>query len=502
MPKNEPLQRIGWFVLLLILAACTVTPDMSAANLPVSTATMLPETATDVPTPKPSLPLVNGSTTIDASAQYLFYLHGKIIEDQGLPAVSPDYGAYEYEAIIETLQSHGFVVRSEQRAKDTDVQGYAVKIAGQVKELLDAGVPAEKITIVGASKGAGIAIYVSHLLKNNQVNYVLLAICHPDVVSELIQDGISLSGNVLSIYDGIDEYAGSCEDLFAFSEGKELSSHAELVLDVGTGHGALYQPLDEWVLPAVSWAAHFGIMDEVRPEFGKYFDDYPGAFVLYDLNRDRYIRYNPERCAEGFLPASTFKILNSLIGLETGVIPDENFVIPWDGTNYNIPPWHQDHTLQSAIQNSVVWYYQELARRVGAEQMRAYVEAAAYGNADISGSLDSFWLDGALRISADQQIDFLRRLYTDDLPFSQRSIDIVKKIIVLEDSEAYQLSGKTGSTVRVQVYQGWFVGYVERGGEVYFFATNFESDDANGFANGENAKRITLEILAELGLLD
>ncbi|MCD4673769.1 MAG: class D beta-lactamase [Anaerolineaceae bacterium] len=240
---------------------------------------------------------------------------------------------------------------------------------------------------------------------------------------------------------------------------------------------------------------------EVLPELGEYFGEYPGAFVLYDLNNDLYIRYNPERCAEQYLPASTFKILNSLIGLETGVLPDEKHVMEWDGTNYNVPVWHQDHSLKTAIRNSVIWYYQELARQVGGEEMRAYVEAAGYGNADISGNIDSFWLDGALRISPDEQVDFLKRLYHDKLPFSQRSMDIVKEIIVLEETDTYKLSGKTGSAIRVEVFQGWFVGYLETEDNVFFFATNFESDDANGFANGENAKRISLEILQELGLL-
>jgi len=240
---------------------------------------------------------------------------------------------------------------------------------------------------------------------------------------------------------------------------------------------------------------------EVLPELEDYFEEYPGAFVMYDLNNDLYIRYNPERCAEQFLPASTFKILNSLIGLETGVIPDENYLIAWDGTDYNVPIWHQDHTLKTAIRNSVVWYYQELARRVGSEEMSAYVEATGYGNADISGNIDTFWLDGALRISPDEQVDFLRRLYLDELPFSQRSMDIVKEIIVLEETETYKLSGKTGSAIRVEIFQGWFVGYLETDDNVFFFATNFESDDSNGFANGENAKRISLEILQELGLL-
>jgi len=241
--------------------------------------------------------------------------------------------------------------------------------------------------------------------------------------------------------------------------------------------------------------------NEVKPELEKFFPQSEGAFVLYDRNQNRYTRYHPERCAERFLPASTFKIMNSLIGLETGVIADKDYVIHWNGTPYPVPSWNQDHTLKTAIQNSVVWYYQELARRVGKEKMQAYVDAAHYGNQDISGAIDAFWLDGGLRISADEQVAFLQRLYQDDLPFSTRSMSIVKEILVQEKTATYQLSGKTGSTQRAQLHLGWFVGYLEREGNVYFFATNLNSSDPDGIANGETARKISLNILGELGLL-
>ena len=193
--------------------------------------------------------------------------------------------------------------------------------------------------------------------------------------------------------------------------------------------------------------------------------------------------------------------MNSLIGLETGVIPDENYVIKWDGTKYDIPSWNQDHTLKTAIQNSVVWYYQELARRVGKEKMQHYVDAANYGNQDLSGQIDTFWLEGGLRISADEQVGFLKRLYQGQLPFSVRSMNIVKGILVLEKTEAYQLSGKTGSAQRIMPHESWFVGYLETKGNVYFFATNFESSSSDGLANGETARQINRNILQDLGLL-
>ncbi|CAG0926418.1 putative beta-lactamase YbxI [Thermoflexales bacterium] len=238
---------------------------------------------------------------------------------------------------------------------------------------------------------------------------------------------------------------------------------------------------------------------ETQPEFEKYFNGAPGTFVLYDLKRNHTLRYNPERSTERFLPASTFKILNSLISLETGVIPDEQTVIKWDGTSYGIPAWQQDHTLRSAIQDSVVWYYQELARRVGAERMQKYVEAVRYGNHDITGKIDSFWLDGALRISADEQVEFLKRLYQNDLPFSQRALDIVKDILILDQTPVSQLSGKTGTQLRVKPGVNWFVGYVEKDNEVYIFATNLELPE--GVSDNVRAKETALRILRDLELI-
>jgi len=192
--------------------------------------------------------------TIDPSSFYMFYLHGKIIEDQGIPAISPEFGQYEFEAILEKLSSYGFILIGEKRAQNTNPEVYARKVADQVNILLDTGVPPENISVVGASKGAGITIYVSNFLKNKEINYVLLAICHPDQVLFFIQEGISLEGNVLSIYDSNDQYAGTCQELFTYSKGSGVGRFDEIVLEIGIGHGILYQPFDEWILPTVHLA--------------------------------------------------------------------------------------------------------------------------------------------------------------------------------------------------------------------------------------------------------
>ncbi len=235
----------------------TTMPSVPAIS---ETAPILPTSAItstvspDQPSPTLDLSEYAFPDSIDPAKLYMFYLHGIIIEDQGIPAISPDYGEYEYGAILERLRGYGFVIISEQRPKDTDGEAYARKVADQVMTLLSAGVPAKNITVVGASKGAGIAIYVSHFLENEEINFVIMAICHPDEVEYLKQNQIYLHGNVLSIYDSVDEFAGSCQELFSFSEGKGISRYDEVVLNLGTGHGILYKPLDEWIIPAVQWA--------------------------------------------------------------------------------------------------------------------------------------------------------------------------------------------------------------------------------------------------------
>ena len=225
-------------------------PAQQPAALPGS-----PTAELSTPTAAPASPLLAYAfpESIDPQGRYLFYLHGKIIEDQGLPAISPDYGEYAYTAILEALEAGGYRVISEQRAAGTESVEYARRVAGQVTLLLTSGVPPTAIVVVGASQGAWIAIQVSHFLGNSKINYVLLSICSPETVQALIQDEIHLSGSVLSIYDEGDPLAGSCQALFDYSEDKGTCQVEELVLQLGRGHGMLYQPLDEWVAPTLDW---------------------------------------------------------------------------------------------------------------------------------------------------------------------------------------------------------------------------------------------------------
>lgn len=259
------------------------------------------------------------------------------------------------------------------------------------------------------------------------------------------------------------------------------------------------------ILPESIYSQSSGI----RNDFKKYFDEYKveGSFVLYDRNADEFIFYNKDQYERQFTPASTFKICNSLIGIETGVIPDENFVIPWDSVK-RTQIWDKDFDLKNAYKNSTVWYYQELARRVGGERMKHWLDTAQYGNADTSGGIDKFWLTGGLRITPKQEIDFLIRLNTNTLPFSQRSVDIVKNIMIERDTNGYVLRGKSGWGTQVNEEIGWFVGYVEANNDVCYFATCVQlpgelienNERVDSFV--ESRRGITYKILKDLKILD
>ncbi len=227
-----------------------------------------------------------------------------------------------------------------------------------------------------------------------------------------------------------------------------------------------------------------------------------GCFILFDLKRQRYIRYNRQHCAQRFLPASTFKIFNSLVALQTGVIANENVVFKWDGITREFPLWNQDQTLRTAFNRSVVWVYQDLARRIGNERMVQYIKAVGYGNGDISGGIDTFWLNGKLRIAPEEQIQFLVRLYQEELPFSVPVMRTVKEIMVIEKTSEYTLRGKTGWGRNVDGAEnvGWYVGYLEKGDDVYFYALNLTAQ-AKDFDMISIRKKMLYDVFRDLSLL-
>jgi beta-lactamase class D len=240
-------------------------------------------------------------------------------------------------------------------------------------------------------------------------------------------------------------------------------------------------------------------------DFGSHFKrlGVQGSIIIYDRNAKRFHQHNAKRNVTRFPAASTFKIPNSLISLETKAISDEKEVINWDGTFREVDDWNQDLNMKQAFKFSAVWFYQTLARRVGYERMQQWVKKAKYGNQKIGTKeqKDRFWLDGTLRISPREEVLFLQRLYENKLPFSKRSLSIVKDIMVMEKKPSYTLRAKTGwfgfgTKIKPQI--GWYVGYLEQNKNVYFFATNIDIKQPKDAAA---RLEVTRRCFKEMGLL-
>ena len=220
-----------------------------------------------------------------------------------------------------------------------------------------------------------------------------------------------------------------------------------------------------------------GATDTVaRPQWQRHFDarGLRGTFVLFEPARDRYLVHNEARARQRFLPASTFKIPHAVIALETGALADENEVFAWDGKPKLRAAWERDQTLATAMRDSTVWTFQEIARRIGKARMREWLERLDYGNRDLGGGIDLFWLQGALRVSAFEQVAMLHRLAEGRLPATQRAQRLVRQALVVEKTREHTLYAKTGTTGHVKDPVAWWVGWIERKGKpVAYFAMNY-----------------------------
>jgi beta-lactamase class D len=218
------------------------------------------------------------------------------------------------------------------------------------------------------------------------------------------------------------------------------------------------------------------------PSLQKFFADekVEGCFALLNNGTGEFTVWNLERYRDSaYLPASTFKIVNSLIGLQTGIITNDQMTIPWDGVTRRIPEWNKDLTMYEAFRFSSVPYYQEVARRIGKDTMQFWLDSLAYGTKAIRTRIDTFWLDNSLKITPDEELGLVKRLYFNQLPFYKINQEIVKKAMLFEDKPEYKLSYKTGWGQKENGSQlGWVVGYIEENRHPYFFVLNLESADA------------------------
>lgn len=236
----------------------------------------------------------------------------------------------------------------------------------------------------------------------------------------------------------------------------------------------------------------------------KIFDQYgmKGSFLIANQALTEYRYYNKKRAESAFLPASTFKIPNTIIGLETGAINSET-VFLWDSTERRLDAWEKDLKLKESFQVSCVPCYQEVARKIGFRRMKDYLGKFDYGTMIFDeNTVDKFWLEGESKISSYEQIDFLKKFYNDELGIKQSTKAIMLNIMLSENTKDYKLYGKTGWSVRNGNNYGWYVGFLETPGNLYFFAVTMEpknKKDTDSFA--KNRKQLTIDCLKKVGLI-
>ena len=231
---------------------------------------------------------------------------------------------------------------------------------------------------------------------------------------------------------------------------------------------------------------------EVEEVFKKY--KVEGTIVIESLNKKKINIYNDKRASELFSPASTFKIPHSLIALNEGIVKKDS-VIVWDKKIREYESWNKDQILLTAFKSSCVWCYQEFASKIGVEKYKKYLKELNYGNKKIGDDVTRFWLDESLEITTFEQIKFLKRFYTNNLPFKIEDINLLKEIMIDEKNENYIIRAKTGWGWKY----GWYVGYVETKDDVWFFAMNIDTKSKDDLPK---RKTITLETLRLKGIIN
>jgi beta-lactamase class D len=242
------------------------------------------------------------------------------------------------------------------------------------------------------------------------------------------------------------------------------------------------------------------------------------CFILRDNNHESVYYYNKDRCIQRFMPASTFKIFNSLVALETAIASDDELMLKWDGVPRDRAELNKDMNMREAFKVSNLWYYQEIARRIGPARMQHFLDTCKYGNMQMTGAIDSFWINNSLQISADEQLGLLKRMYFAELPMSERSQRIVKTMMLQEETPGYNLYYKTGTGKMGDRYIYWVVGFAERIEHVkepegsmnksdvrnypYFFAQNFDMPVADTSKDWFKERIAVLkEVLKEYGAI-
>ena len=280
-----------------------------------------------------------------------------------------------------------------------------------------------------------------------------------------------------------------------------------------TWDDAVFLHMRNWIVLSLLIALFSCNRNNVKQDASleKYFKEQnvDGTFALYDNGTDRFTVYNLSRYRDSlYLPASTFKIINSLIGLQYGIISSDTMMLPWDGVPRRVAEWNKDLTMSDAFRVSAVPYYQEIARRIGKDTMQRMLDTVGYaaGKRDtayiIRSAVDTFWLDNSLKVTPDDQLGLVRKLYFNELPFYRPHQETIKRLMLFENNTKYRLSYKTGwGTDETGRQIGWMIGWIEENNHPYFFVLNLSSVDPN--IDMENVRMTILKgILKELGFLE
>lgn len=233
-------------------------------------------------------------------------------------------------------------------------------------------------------------------------------------------------------------------------------------------------------------------------DYSSYFYNYNGCFVLYNTKNDSYSFYNIDRCLTRVSPDSTYKLYSALAGLENSIITPDDTLQSWSGEQYSNTYWNSNQTLQSAMANSVNWYFQNIDRKTGYQKLQDFFDEIAYGNKDLTGDISNYWLESTLLISPLEQVQLLTDLWQNKWGFDDQNIRLIKKSIFVSESKGKTLYGKTGTgNINDKCINGWFIGSVDSGNNTLIFATNISGNDN---CDGRTAADITLNILSDLNI--
>lgn len=234
----------------------------------------------------------------------------------------------------------------------------------------------------------------------------------------------------------------------------------------------------------------------IYTDYGTFFKGYSGSFVLYDLEKDSWQIYNRKNSIRRIAPDSTYKIYSALCALEKGIITSTDSRLLWDGTKYPINSWNKNQSLETAMKDSVNWYFNLLDKENGYGSMQQFFHKIHYGNEDLSGGIDRYWLESSLKISPVEQVKLLKQFYTNEFGFNEENIQAVKSSLLVSGDTLFY--GKTGTgNIDGKNTNGWFIGFVETLDNTFFFATNIQAGDN---ATGKNASDITMKILDKCGI--